>query len=165
MGQCGSKPARDDSLRPHSPNVGSAHVPQREPGPGQKTLEQTEIEHGGGGGGEPRAPEHGMDAEMRARADGWAVVNDPLSNVTIDITKQCVNVSLSCNSGAEVRDRRHAAQSGAGRRPAASHACAWQQLGSVGGPAVCAVAFRPRICALPSRRSLGPPRRAADERQ
>ena len=84
------------------------------------------MEHGGGG--KPRAPEHGMDAEMRARADGWAVVNDPLSDVTIDITKQCVNVSLSCNSGAEVRARRHAAQRGAGRRPA-SHACAWQQLG------------------------------------
>ena len=43
-------------------------LPQREPGPGQT---RTEMEHGGG---EPRAPEHGMDAEMRARADGWAVV-------------------------------------------------------------------------------------------
>ena len=102
------------------------------------------MEHGGG---EPRAPEHGMDAEMRARADGWAVVNDPLSDVTIDITKQCVNVSLSCNSGAEVRARRHAAQSGAGRRPASRVrlATAW----SAGGPAICAVACRPRICALP----------------
>ena len=43
-----------------------------------------------------------MDAELRARADGWAFVNDPLSNVTIDITKQCVNVSLSRDGGAEV---------------------------------------------------------------
>ena len=99
------------------------------------------MEHGGGGG-EPRAPEHGMDAEMRARADGWAVVNDPLSDVTIDITKQCVNVSLSCNSGAEVRARRHAAQSGAG-----SHACA--KAWSAGDPAVCAVACGLRIFALP----------------
>ena len=91
------------------------------------------MEHGGG---EPRAPEHGMDAEMRARADGWAVVNDPLSDVTIDITKQCVNVSLSCNSGAEVRARRHAAQSG---KPRVRLATAW----SAGDPAVCAVACRP----------------------
>ena len=116
-----------------------------------------------GGGGEPRGPGHDMDAEMRAHADGWAVVNDPLSDVTIDITKQCVNVSLSCNSGAEVRARRHAAQSGAGRRPA-SHACAWQQLGLPAIPLSARSPVAPHLCA-PSRRSLGPPRRAADDRQ
>ena len=65
-------------------------------------------------GAEPEREEHavlhrataaaaaGIDAEMRTRAEGWATVNDPLSNVTIDITKQCVNVSLSCDGGAEV---------------------------------------------------------------
>ena len=42
-----------------------------------------------------------VDAEMRARADGWATVNDPLSDVTIDITKQRVDVSLSCDGGVE----------------------------------------------------------------
>ena len=93
-------------------------------------FQQTWRLHGGmevdGSTSQPRAED--IDAQMRARADGWATVRDPLSNFTIDITKQCVNVSLSCNSGAEVRARRHAAQSGAGRRPA-SHACAWQQLG------------------------------------
>ena len=56
-----------------------------------------ETEHGS-----PPSPEGVVDTEMRARADGWATVNDPLSDITIDITKQCVNVSLSCDGGVEV---------------------------------------------------------------
>ena len=60
-------------------------------------LQQTWRLHGGmevdGSTSQPRAED--IDAQMRARADGWATVRDPLSNFTIDITKQCVNVSLS----------------------------------------------------------------------
>ena len=48
-----------------------------------------------------------MDAELRARAEGWAFVNDPLSNVTIDITKQCVNVSLSSDDSTAVGPPQH----------------------------------------------------------
>ena len=59
---------------------------------------ETDPECRGGGGPSTEA----VDGEMRARAEGWASVRDPLSDVTIDITKQCVNVSLSCDGGAEV---------------------------------------------------------------
>ena len=54
------------------------------------------------GGGSPPSSEGVVDAETRARVGGWATVNDPLSDATIDITKQCVNVSLSCDGSAEV---------------------------------------------------------------
>ena len=53
-------------------------------------------------GGIAPSSESVIDAEMRALADGWATVNDPLSNATIDITKQCVNVSLSCDGSTAV---------------------------------------------------------------
>ena len=53
-------------------------------------------------GGRPDSSTEAADTEMRARAEGLATVRDPLSDVTIGITKQCVNVSLSCDGGAEV---------------------------------------------------------------
>ena len=59
------------------------------------------METGHGGSCGPGTVE-AVEAQMRARADGWATVNDPLSDITIDITKQCVNVSLSCDGGVEV---------------------------------------------------------------
>ena len=67
-------------------------------------FQQTWRLHGGmevdGSTSQPRAED--IDAQMRARADGWATVRDPLSNFTIDITKQCVNVSLSRDGGTAV---------------------------------------------------------------
>ena len=123
------------------------------------------MEHGGG---EPRAPEHGMDAEMRARADGWAVVNDPLSDVTIDITKQCVNVSLSCDGGAEVSPplascRRSPSVALRAQQPCATAPCAWAHHMAC----VCSIAVvRPIRCVLPqcaslARRDSPPPRARA----
>ena len=59
---------------------------------------ETDPECRGGGGPSTEA----VGSEMRARAEGWATVRDPLSDVTIDITRQCINVSLSRDGGAEV---------------------------------------------------------------
>ena len=60
---------------------------------------ETDPECRGGGGPSTEA----VDGEMRVRAEGCATVRDLLSDVTIDITRQRVNVSLSCDGrGAEV---------------------------------------------------------------
>ena len=109
----------------------------------------------------------GIDGEMRTRAEGWATVNDPLSNVTIDITKQCVNVSLSCDGGAEVSPPLARCQRSPSAHLRAPQPWATVRVGSPHGMRLldCSV-VRPIRCVLPqcaslARRDSPPPRARA----
>ena len=89
---------------------------------------ETDPECRGGGGPSTEA----VDGEMRARAEGWATVRDPLSDVTIDITRQCVNVSLS--GPAEVGPPSALPRA---RGSNTSSGCAWARQGQCHGIVCC----------------------------